>query len=104
MLAALEARWQCQQRGGGSVAAKWQWRAVQQRHWQRELAVAGLKTTAGTAMVGDTVNNQLKGAAEETTAAAMVTAAESATGMETVMDTATIRTVKLMLKAFFGWL
>jgi hypothetical protein len=51
-------------------------------------------------MAGDTVNNQLKGAAEETTAAAMVTAAESATGTGTVTDTAMIRTVKPMLKAF----
>jgi hypothetical protein len=34
--------------------------------------VAGMKTTVVTAMVGDTDNNQLKGAAEETTAAATV--------------------------------
>jgi hypothetical protein len=38
-----------------------------------------MKTTAETAMVGGTVNNQLKGVAEETTVAAMVTAAETAT-------------------------
>jgi hypothetical protein len=36
------------------------------------LAVAGMKTTAGTVMAGDTDNNQLKGAAEETTAAVTV--------------------------------
>ena len=36
-------------------------------------------------MAGDTVNNQLKGVAEETTAAAMVTAAETATATKTVM-------------------
>jgi hypothetical protein len=35
-------------------------------------------------MAGDTVNNQLKGVAEETTAAAMVTAAETATVTKTV--------------------
>ncbi len=36
------------------------------------MAVAGMKTTAATVMAGDTDNNQLKGAAEETTAAATV--------------------------------
>ncbi len=35
-------------------------------------------------MAGDTVNNQLQGVAEETTAAAMVTAAETATATKTV--------------------
>jgi hypothetical protein len=35
-------------------------------------AVAGTKTTAATVMTGDTDNNQLKGAAVETTAAATV--------------------------------
>jgi hypothetical protein len=35
-------------------------------------AVAVTKTTAATVMVGDTDNNQLKGAAEETTAVATV--------------------------------
>jgi hypothetical protein len=43
-----------------------------------------MKTTAETAMAGDTVNNQLKGVAEETTAAAMVMAAETATVTKTV--------------------
>jgi hypothetical protein len=59
--AASEARWQRQQSGGGSPAAKQRRRAVLQRRWQRETAVAGTKTTAETAMAGDTVNNQLKG-------------------------------------------
>jgi hypothetical protein len=45
--------------------------------------VAGTKTTAETAMARDTVNNQLKGVAEETTAAVMVTAAETATATKT---------------------
>jgi hypothetical protein len=36
------------------------------------LAVAGTKTTAATVMVGDTDNNQLKGATEETTDVATV--------------------------------
>ena len=35
-------------------------------------AVAVTKTTAATVMAGDTDNNQLKGAAEETTAVATV--------------------------------
>ncbi len=35
-------------------------------------AVAGMKTTAATVMAGDTDNNQLKGAVEETTDAATV--------------------------------
>ena len=35
-------------------------------------SVAGTKTTAATVMAGDTDNNQLKGAAEVTTAAVMV--------------------------------
>ncbi len=51
---------------------------------KRETAVAGTKTTAETAMAGDTVNNQLKGVAEETTAVGMVTAAETATAMKMV--------------------
>ncbi len=34
--------------------------------------VAGRKTTAETAMAGNTDNNQLKGAAEETTAAVTI--------------------------------
>ncbi len=46
--------------------------------------MAGTKTTAETAIAGDTVNNQLKGLAEETTAVAMVTAAETATATKTV--------------------
>ncbi len=61
------------------MAAKRQWRAVLRRCQQREMAVAGTKTTAETAMAGDTVNNQLKRVAEEMTAAAMVTVAETAT-------------------------
>jgi hypothetical protein len=36
-------------------------------------------------MVGDTVNNQLKGVTEETTVAAMVTATETATARKTLM-------------------
>jgi hypothetical protein len=60
-------------------------KAVGRRCWQRKMAVAGTKTRAETAMVGDTVNNQLKGVVEETTAAAMVTAAETATATKTVM-------------------
>jgi hypothetical protein len=36
------------------------------------MAVAGTKTMAATVMAGDTDNNQLKGTAEETTAAATV--------------------------------
>ncbi len=51
-------------------------------------------------MAGYTVDNQLKGAAEEATAAAMVTAAETATATETVTVTASIRTATLMLKCF----
>jgi hypothetical protein len=47
-----------------------------------------MKTTAGTAMAGYTVDNQLKGAAEETT------------GTETVKVTARIRTATPMLKGF----
>jgi hypothetical protein len=43
-----------------------------------------MKTMAETAMAGDTVNNQLKGVAEETTAAAIVTAAETATATKMV--------------------
>jgi hypothetical protein len=35
-------------------------------------AVAVMKTTAATVITGDTDNNQLKGAGEKTTAAAMV--------------------------------
>jgi hypothetical protein len=48
------------------------------------MAVAGIKTTAETAMAGDTVNNQLKGVAEEVIAAAMVTVAETATATKMV--------------------
>ncbi len=59
-----------------------------------------MKTMAGTAMAGYTVDNQLKGAAEETTAVAMVTAAETATATETVMVTERIRTAMPMLKGF----
>ncbi len=51
-------------------------------------------------MAGYTVDNQLKGAAEETTATAMVMAAETATATETVTVTASIRTATLMLKGF----
>ncbi len=54
------------------------------RRWQRETAVAGTKTMAETAMAGDTVNNQLIGVAEETTAAAIVTAAKTATATKMV--------------------
>ncbi len=82
--AASEALWQRQQSGGGSAAAKRRRRAVLRRRRQREMAVAGTKTTAETAMAGDTVNNQLKGVAEETTAVAMVTAVETATATKTV--------------------
>jgi hypothetical protein len=70
------------------------------QHQQRKTAVAGTKTTAGTAMAGYTVNNQLKGAMEETTVAATVMAAETATSMETVTVTARIRTATPMLKGF----
>ncbi len=61
-----------------------------------------MKTTAGTVMVGYTVDNQLKGAEEETTAAATVTvtAAETATATEMVTVTARIRTAMPMLKGF----
>ncbi len=51
-------------------------------------------------MAGHTVDNQLKGAAEETTAAATVTAGETATTMEMVTVTARIRTATPMLKGF----
>ncbi len=51
-------------------------------------------------MVGYTVDNQLKGAAEEMTAAATVTAAETATATEMVMVTARIRMATPMLKGF----
>ncbi len=44
-------------------------------------AVAGTRTTAATAMAGDSDNNQLIVAAEETTAVATVTAAETATAL-----------------------
>ncbi len=91
MAAASEARWKRQQSGRGSAAAKWR------RPRQRETAVAGMKTMAGTAMAGDTVNNQLKGAAEEMTAAATVTAAETATATEEKNGDANV-------KGFFGWL
>jgi hypothetical protein len=63
-------------------------------------AVAGTKTTAATAMAGDTDNNQLKGAAEETTAVATVMAVETATAKKTVMVTAKIRTATPMFKVF----
>jgi hypothetical protein len=63
-------------------------------------AVAGTKRMAGTAMAGYTVGNQLKGAAEETTAAVTVTAAETATVTEMVTVTARIRTATPMLKGF----
>jgi hypothetical protein len=63
-------------------------------------AVAGTKTTAATAMGGGTDNNQLKGAAEETTSAVTVTAVETATATETVTVTARIRTATPMLKGF----
>ncbi len=62
--------------------------------------MAGTKTTAGTAMAGYTVDNQLKGAAEEKTATAMVTAAETVTATETVTVTASIRKATPMLKGF----
>jgi hypothetical protein len=82
--AASEAWWQHQQSGTGSAAAKQKRQAVLQWCWQRKTAVAGTKTTAETAMTGDTVNNQLKGVAEETTAAAMAMAAETATATKMV--------------------
>ena len=50
--------------------------------------------------MADTVDNQLKGAAEETTAAATVTAAETARATEMVTVTARIRTATPMLKGF----
>ncbi len=50
-------------------------------------------------MAGYTVDNQLKGAAEETTVAATVTAAETATAMETTV-TARIMRGTPMLKGF----
>ncbi len=54
-------------------------------------------------MAGDTVINQLIGAAEEMTAVAMVTVAETATALETLTVTVRIRTVMPMLKGFlFG--
>jgi hypothetical protein len=98
--AASEARWQHQQIGRSSAVAKRRWRAVLWRRRQRKTAVAGTKTTAGTAMVGYTVDNQLKGAVEELTAAATVTAAETATATEMVMVTARIRTAMPMSKGF----
>jgi hypothetical protein len=49
-------------------------------------------------MAGYTVDNQLKGAAEETTAAVTMTAAETATATETVTVTARIRTATPMLR------
>ncbi len=66
------------------MAAKRRWQAVLQRRRQRETAVAGTKTMVETAMARDSDNNQLKGVAEETTVAAMVTAAETATATKTV--------------------
>ncbi len=51
-------------------------------------------------MAGYTVDNQLKGAAEEMTVAATVTVAEIATAMEMVTVTARIRTATPMLKGF----
>ena len=54
-------------------------------------------------MAGYTVDNQLKGAAEETTAVATVTAAETATATEMVTVTARIRTAA-DVKGFFGWI
>jgi hypothetical protein len=51
-------------------------------------------------MAGYTVDNQLKGAAEESTAAATVTAAEIATATEMVTVTARMRTATPMLKGF----
>jgi hypothetical protein len=63
-------------------------------------AVAGMKTMAATAMAGDTDNNQLKGAAEQTTAVATVTAAETAMATEMVTVTAKIRTVMPILRVF----
>ncbi len=48
---------------------------------------------AATIMVGGTDNNQLKGAAEETTVTAMVTATETVMAMETVTVTAIITTL-----------
>ncbi len=70
-------------------------------------AVARSKTTAATAMVGDPDNNQLKGAAEETTALAMVMVAETATAMETVMVTVKIlfsaRVVRFLVSVCCFW-
>ncbi len=43
-------------------------------------------------MVGGTDNNQLKGAAEETTVAAMATVTETVMAMETATVTTAIRT------------
>ncbi len=51
-------------------------------------------------MAGYTADNQLKGAAEETTAAGTVTAAETATVTDMVTVTARIRTATPMLKGF----
>ncbi len=49
-------------------------------------------------MAGYTVDNKLKGAAEETTAAATVTAAETVTATKMVTVTARIRTAMPMLR------
>ncbi len=50
-----------------------------------------MKTTAATAILVGTDNNQLKGPAKKTTAAAMVTAAETATAPQTAKVTGTIQ-------------
>jgi hypothetical protein len=84
--------------GGGSigsaVAASAEWRrqrgskaatAIAATMAATMMAVAGMKTMVETAIVGDTVDNQLKGVVEEMTAAAMVMAAEIATATKTVM-------------------
>ncbi len=48
-------------------------------NWRGQRQWAVMKTTAATAMAVGTDNNQLKGPAEKTSAAATVTAAETAT-------------------------
>ena len=48
-------------------------------NWQGQWQWAAMKATAATAMAVSTDNNQLKGPAEKTSAAAMVTAAETVT-------------------------
>ncbi len=60
-------------------------------NWQGQRQWAAMKSTVGTAMAVGTDNNQLKGPAEKTSAAAMVTAAETATATLRAQVTGTIQ-------------